>query len=97
MRVNQHVQARALLQSTLDKHRATLGPEHPNTLTTAANLASVLSHLGRRKEARVLLQNSLEGFRRTLGEEHPKTKAVAEQLAGYKKVFGKRKKKIRRP
>ena len=38
--------ARDLDQDTLDRRRGVLGPDHPDTLASAANLATYLRELG---------------------------------------------------
>ncbi|OPG04717.1 hypothetical protein B1R27_23865 [Streptomyces sp. GKU 895] len=58
-----------------------LGAEHPDTLSTAANLAVDLADVGRVQEARVLGEETLERRRRVLGEDHVETRRTARWLA----------------
>ncbi|MER5619962.1 tetratricopeptide repeat protein, partial [Streptosporangium sp. NPDC002544] len=51
--------------------RRVLGEEHPHTLSSRNNLASVLWSLGRLEEAEAEHRAVLEVRRRVLGEEHP--------------------------
>ena len=55
------------------KFRRILGEEHPDTLTSMANLAATYSDQGRTGEAAALQEEVLQKFRRILGEEHPDT------------------------
>ena len=60
-----------------------LGPEHPNTLTTTANLAATLHQLGRAAEAEPLQRQVLEASRRVLGPEHPDTLRATSMRTWY--------------
>ena len=61
--------------------RRVLGEEHPDTLTSAGNLASSLSDQGKHAEAEEMLRAALAVCRRVLGSAHPDTLATAESLA----------------
>ncbi len=50
-----------------------LGPEHPDTLTTASNLAIALFHQRKYAETQPLCAATLELQRRVLGPAHPNT------------------------
>jgi len=50
-----------------------LGPEHPSTLTSMANLASTYRNQGRWKEAEELEVQVIEMRKRVFREEHPDT------------------------
>jgi hypothetical protein len=50
-----------------------LGAEHPDTLNSRGNLASVLADLGRLEEAEAENRVVLEIMTRVLGAEHPDT------------------------
>src|SRR5436305_182635 len=58
-----------------------LGEEHPDTLTSMANLASTFWNQGRWKEAEELEVQVMETSLRVLGEEHPDTLATIANLA----------------
>ena len=62
-------EAEPLYRATLDAWRRTLGPEHPQTLTSQHNLANLLRARGSLAEAEPLFRQSLEGRRRTLGPD----------------------------
>jgi tetratricopeptide (TPR) repeat protein len=58
-----------------------LGQEHPNTLTSMANLASTYRNQGRWKEAEDLEVLVMETMKRVLGQEHPDTLTSMANLA----------------
>ncbi len=58
-----------------------LGPEHPDTLTSAANLAGSLSGQGKTAEAEQIEREVLAIRTRVLGPEHPGTLTTASNLA----------------
>ncbi|MGW4961395.1 tetratricopeptide repeat protein [Nonomuraea sp. NPDC004186] len=62
-------------------YRATLGEEHPSTVSTRSNLALVLGDLGCLEEAEDEVRAVLEIFYRALGEEHPSTLPSRSNLA----------------
>ncbi|MFJ7217779.1 tetratricopeptide repeat protein [Amycolatopsis sp. NPDC098790] len=57
------------------------GPEHPDTLTTRANLAFILQRLGRLEEAEREGRAVLQICTRVLGQEHPETLTARAILA----------------
>ena len=57
-----------------------LGEDHPDTLTSANNLAIDLRALGEDQAARDLDQDTLARRRRVLGEDHPDTLTSANNL-----------------
>jgi hypothetical protein len=61
-----------------------LGEEHPDTLTSMANLAFTYWNQGRRKEAKKLDEKAMEARKRLLGEEHPDTLYSMAALSRYK-------------
>jgi tetratricopeptide (TPR) repeat protein len=69
----QFAKALPLLEETLEKMKAKLGPDHPNTLVTMGNLAE--SYRGSSQPARAvpLLEETLEKMKAKLGAEHPQT------------------------
>ena len=58
-----------------------LGPEHPDTLATVNNLASLYRSQGRYGEAEPLYRRALEASERVLGPEHPHTLGSVNNLA----------------
>jgi Tetratricopeptide repeat len=57
----------------METRKAILGPEHPDTLTSMANLASTYQNQGRWVEAEKLQVQVMEIRRTVLGPEHPST------------------------
>jgi putative hemolysin len=58
-----------------------LGEEHPDTLTSMANLAMTYSIQGRWEEAEKLQLSVMETSKGVLGEEHPHTLMSMSNLA----------------
>jgi hypothetical protein len=75
-----HAEAELIHREVLGTRRRVLGEEHPNTLTSASNLALSLSHQVKHAEADEMLQATLAACRRVLGSAHPNTLATAECL-----------------
>jgi eukaryotic-like serine/threonine-protein kinase len=75
-----HAEAAKQLERALELRRRVLGPEHPDTLTTMNNLASVYDIEGKFAETEALDTQILEIRRRVLGPEHPDTLASMMNL-----------------
>ena len=75
------MQAEELKAQVMATRRRMLGEEHPDTLTSIANLASTYRNQGRWKEAEELDVQVLEISKRELGEEHPSTLTRMANLA----------------
>jgi tetratricopeptide (TPR) repeat protein len=73
--------APAVYERAYDVRRDNFGDDHPDTLTSASNLASALWWLGEHPRARALDEDTLTRRRRVLGEDHPDTLTSASQLA----------------
>jgi tetratricopeptide (TPR) repeat protein len=73
--------AAAVYERAYDVRRATFGDDHPDTLTSASNLAGTLWWLADFQRARTLDEDVLARRRRTLGVDHPDTLTSASQLA----------------
>jgi tetratricopeptide (TPR) repeat protein len=67
----------------------TLGPEHPNTLTSMGNLAWVLDRQGRYEEAKSMNRQTLARRENVLGPEHPDTLTSMSNLASVLDKQGK--------
>jgi hypothetical protein len=78
----------ALLEQTLADSVRVLGPEHPSTLSTRANLANVYLQEGRTTEASLLLEQTLADSVRVLGPEHPLTRALGERHHSVSRSLG---------
>ncbi|KAL4751018.1 hypothetical protein BDW72DRAFT_193288 [Aspergillus terricola var. indicus] len=73
--------AEELLVQVMETRKQVLGPEHPDTLTSMANLASTYWNQGRWKEAEELLVQVTETRKGVLGPEHPSTLTSMANLA----------------
>jgi tetratricopeptide (TPR) repeat protein len=73
--------ALAPYERTYEVRRRKFGDNHPDTLTSASNLALNLWGLGEYQRARALDDNTLTQRRRILGEDAPDTLTSASQLA----------------
>ena len=68
------------VQCRLDVEKL-LGVEHPDTLTSVNNLASVLRDQGKYEAAEEMNRRALEGREKVLGVEHPDTLTSVYSLA----------------
>ena len=75
-------------QRALELRRRVLGEDHPQTLTSAINLAAALRRLGQHEVARPLDEDTLARRRRILGEDHPDTLILASNLAADLRALG---------
>jgi eukaryotic-like serine/threonine-protein kinase len=66
-----------------------LGSDHPDTLYSMSNLASVYSGEGKYAQAEALDSQTLEIRRRALGPEHPDTLMSVQNLADVYGLQGK--------
>ena len=83
-----YASARDLQQRTYDTRRRILGEDHPDTLTSAGNLAGTLLALGDLSGARDLIQHTYDILRRVQGEYHPDTLTGANNLAATLQALG---------
>jgi tetratricopeptide (TPR) repeat protein len=74
-------EAEELFVQVMETRKRVLGDEHPDTLTSIANLASTYWNQGRWKEAEELQAKELEICSRVLGSEHPNTLTSMNNLA----------------
>jgi tetratricopeptide (TPR) repeat protein len=79
--VGQWDKAEELLVQAVKTSKELLGAEHPDTLTSIANLASTFRKQGRWKEAEELDLQVIETSKRVLGAEHPDTLSSIANLA----------------
>jgi hypothetical protein len=68
-----------LHRQALQSGEKVLGREHPDTLTSMSNLASVLNSQGKYEEAEKMHRRALEMKEVMLGREHPSTLASMTQ------------------
>ena len=69
------------LTDSVTQARDTLGPEHPDTLTSRHNLASAYHDAGRLDEAITLYEQTLKDSTHILGPNHPSTLTSRHNLA----------------
>jgi tetratricopeptide (TPR) repeat protein len=74
-------EAEELNVQAMQMRKRVLGDEHPDTLTSMANLASTYMNQGRWKEAEELNVQAMQMRRRVLGDEHPDTLLSMSNLA----------------
>ena len=73
--------AERLQTQAMDLRRNLLGVDHPDTLTSTANLASTYRSQGRWEEAEKLQVQVMETSKTKLGADHPYTLAIMANLA----------------
>jgi tetratricopeptide (TPR) repeat protein len=66
-----------------------LGKEHPTTLASLNNLASVLQGQGKYEETEVMYRRALKGRENILGMEHPSTLASVNDIATVLQAQGR--------
>ncbi len=76
-------------REVLEDAERVLGPEHPDTLSSVNNLASLHQIQGRYGEAELLYRRALEARARVLGPEHPQTLGSVNNLAGLYQAQGR--------
>ena len=74
-------EAEESFSQVLEIHKKKLGADHPNTLTTMANLAVTYSNQGREDEAEKLIVQVVEIRKKKLGADHPDTLITMHNLA----------------
>ncbi|KAJ3300743.1 Kinesin light chain 3 [Borealophlyctis nickersoniae] len=79
--VGKYEKAELLYTDCLERRRGMLGEDHPNTLTSINNLATLYSNQGKHEKAGLLYAECLERRRGVLGEDHPDTLVSLNNLA----------------
>ena len=72
----------------METRKRVLGEEHPDTLTSIANLASTYKHQGRLNKAEEIEVQVIETRKRVLGEEHPDTLTSMANLVHTQRALG---------
>ena len=83
------VQAILMGESLLADLERVLGADHPDTLTTRANLANAYQAAGRTAEAATLQGQTLADLERVLGADHPDTLTTRANLANAYQAAGR--------
>jgi tetratricopeptide (TPR) repeat protein len=79
--LGQYAAAEVSHRQALSSRREVHGPEHPYTLTSMNNLASVLDSQGKYEEAEAMNRQTLARMEKVLGREHPNTLSSMNNLA----------------
>ena len=77
-----------------EKRSKLLGPDHPDTLSSLANLACCYREIGKIEKAIAIQEDVSEKRSKLLGPDHPKTLSSLERLAGCYREIGKIEKAI---
>jgi tetratricopeptide (TPR) repeat protein/tRNA A-37 threonylcarbamoyl transferase component Bud32 len=77
------------IERALALRRRALGPDHPDTMTSANNLAGAYQAVGRLNESLALLEDTLKRRETTLGTDHAATLATRDDLAHLKLDTGR--------
>jgi tetratricopeptide (TPR) repeat protein len=81
--------AARMIRKALATRETMLGKEHPDTLKSVSNLASVLRYQGKYEEAEETNRRTLDWREKVLGKEHPDTLTSANNLASILRYQGK--------
>jgi tetratricopeptide (TPR) repeat protein len=87
--IGEYAAAENISQSAIVAREKILGPEHPDTLTSASHLGSVLERQGKYKEAEAMQRRALEEYEKVLGPKHPHTLTSASHLGSVLERQGK--------
>jgi hypothetical protein len=79
----------AIAEPLLADQERVLGRDHPDTLTTRNNLATVYQVAGRTAEAIALHEQNLTDSERLMGPDHPHTLATRNNLATSYQAAGR--------
>lgn len=79
----------ALAEESLEAREGSLGIDHPSTIATRNNLASVYQAAGRIDEAIAVHEKTLAEAERSLGPDHPTTQASRQNLATAHRAAGR--------
>ncbi len=85
---HKYSEATPIAEQTLALAERTLGPEHPDTLSSVENLASIYFEQGRIAESEPLYRRVLEARERVLGPEHPDTLVSVNDLGHFHQGLG---------
>ena len=84
-----YLTAEEMTRQALEGREKVLGVEHPDTLASVSNLASVLQFQGKYEAAEEMSRRALEGHEKVLGVEHPETLISVGNLASVLQSQGK--------
>lgn len=78
----QYTEAEPLAKRVREIREKTVGPEHPDTISSLNNLGELYESQGQYREAETILRRALEMSQKALGPDHPGTATVLHNLAG---------------
>ena len=81
LKINGNDKAMELYQRALAGREKSLGPDHPDTLTTVNNSEGVFFIQRKNDDAKELYQRVLAGYEKSLGPGHPYTFTTVNNLA----------------
>ncbi|UUN29151.1 FxSxx-COOH system tetratricopeptide repeat protein [Streptomyces sp. FIT100] len=81
-------EARAQCEAVGGRYLAVLGPRHPYTIGTNANLALILRAAGEREQSQLLMDEALDGMERAVGADHPWTLGCALNATAARNLAG---------
>ena len=73
-------EAKKMYERALTGREKTLGPDHPNTLSSVNNLAILLKQQGNLDEAKKMYERAFRGYEKVLGADHPKAQNAKRAL-----------------
>ena len=68
----------------IETRKTKLGADHPDTLTSMANLAFTLQSQARYAEALALMEKCFQSRQQVLGEQHPYTQSSFDTLNDWR-------------
>ncbi|KAJ7844962.1 hypothetical protein B0H13DRAFT_2286266 [Mycena leptocephala] len=86
--VGRSEEAKELNLTVLEQRKHVLGDEHPDTLESMGNLASIYHGLGKFHQAKELEVTVLEKRKQVLGDDHPDTLGAMSDLASIHQHLG---------
>ncbi|KAM0254840.1 hypothetical protein ACHAQJ_006381 [Trichoderma viride] len=89
LKLSRYKEAEQMHQQTFKLYEKVLGKNHPQTLVSMANLAVILSKVGKNEEAEQLHRQTSKLCEKVLGKDHPDTRAYRHyetSLCGRKDV-----------
>lgn len=79
--IGDYRRAEKVIEAATKARKELLGRDHPNTLTSMANLATTYRNQGQWDQAKELEVEVMEAFKTKLGRDHPDTLLSMDNLA----------------
>jgi tetratricopeptide (TPR) repeat protein len=87
--LGEYPEAQKHLERSRGLRRASLGPDHLDTLESSSALGWLYQHIGRYDEAESLIREALDGYRRELGPDHVDVLTTMQNLAMLHRDHGR--------